>query len=225
VAEEAGSMDIALSTLRSVLLGALGGLAAFAFALWLGWMPAARPALPSLSAQPAALVHSGGAQARLSKTDLAPASETARRFIVEAAGASLYDAQAALVVQARATDAAVQDLAALLLRDHALAWPALDTLARSCGVELPAVPTAAQRQTLALMRDVAEHTRAHLFVRHVGVESTLSEIARFEAALEVLDDADASLRGWIEQTLPALRERAALSQRLLPRVAERRPMA
>jgi hypothetical protein len=99
-------------------------------------------------------------------------------------------------------------------------------MADRSGVALPTQLTPEQHRTLRLLRDVADHTRADLFVRKVGVEAALTEIARYELALDVLrHDADTPLRGWIEQTLPTLRERVALSQRLLPRVAERRPMA
>jgi predicted outer membrane protein len=216
-------MDNALALLRSVLLGALGGLSAFALAGWLGWMP---PVPAADRPQAAAQAHPVVRQAGWSVADTdAPASEAARRFISEAARGSLYDAQAARLMHACSADAAVQDLAARLLRNHEAAWPALRTLARHHGVALPEAPTTEQRETLALLRDVTEHTRAHLFVRQLGVETAHSEIARFEAALRALDGTDAPLRGWIEQTLPALRERAALSQRLLPRVAGRRPMA
>ena len=215
-------MDIALSWLRSVLLGALGGLGAFALAGWLsGTPPSALPAGQPQAAAPA-LVR----QARLPSPEVdATTRELARRFIAEAAGASLYGAQAASLVRARSADADVQNLAAVLLHSHEAAWPGLQELAQDRGIALPQAPTGEQRATLMLLHDVAEHTRAHLFVRKVGVEGTLSEIARFEAALGALAIADPSLRRWIEQTLPSLRQRAALSQRLLPQVAERRPMA
>ena len=215
-------MDIALSCLRSVLLGALGGLGAFALAGWLSGTPAT--ALPS--AKPHAAAPALVRQAKLPSPGVdATTRELARRFIAEAAGASLYGAQAATLMRTRSTDADVQSLAAVLVHSHEAAWPGLRDLAQHRGVPLPEGPTPEQRATLLLLRDVAEHTQAHLFVRKVGVEGTLSEIARFEAALDALALADPSLRGWIEQTLPALRHRAALSQRLLPQVAERRPMA
>lgn len=216
-------MDNALALLRSVLLGALGGLSAFALAGWLGWTP---PVPAAQRPQAAALLHPVARQAEWSAAGArAPASEAARRFIAEAARGSLYDAQAARLMNACSADAAVQDLASTLLRHHEAAWPALRTLAQHHGVALPAAPTTEQRETLALLRDVTEPTREHLFVRQFGVETARSEIARFEAALQALDGTEAPLRGWIEQTLPALRERVALSQRLLPRVAGRRPMA
>jgi hypothetical protein len=202
-------MDNALAVLRSALLGALGGLSAFALAGWLGWMP---PIPAADRPQAAVLMHPVVRQAGWPAADArAPASEAARRFIAEAARGSLYDAQAARLMHACSADAAVQDLATTLAQHH--------------GVALPQAPTTEQRETLMLLRDVTEPTRAHLFVRQLGVETAQSEIARFEAALQALDGTDAPLRGWIEQTLPALRERAALSQRLLPRVAGRRPMA
>jgi predicted outer membrane protein len=213
-------MDNALALLRSVLLGALGGLSAFALAGWLGWMA---PVTAADGSQALAL-HPVVRQAGWSAAG-APASEAARLFIAEAARGSLYDAQAARLMHACSADAAVQDLATTLLRHHEAAWPALRTLAQHHGVALPAAPTNEQRETLALLRDVTEQTREHLFVRQLGVETARSEIARFEAALQALDGTDAPLRGWIEQSLPALRERVALSQRLLPRVAGRRPMA
>jgi predicted outer membrane protein len=202
----------------------LGGLSAFALAAWVGWMPAAPRSAPAPHDD--SLVQPIGRASGVAVPEPPDwPAEVARRFIVEAAGGSLYDAQAARLVHAGSADAAVQALAATLLHDHEAAWPALRALAQRHGVALPEVPTPEQRAVLALLRDVAEHTRAQLFVRHVGVEATLAEIARFEAALEALDDADAALRDWIEHTLPSLRERAARSQRLLPQVAGRRPMA
>lgn len=221
-------MDIAVSGLRSVLLGALGGLAALALAAWLGIAPTLPP---SATARADAALQAVARRIEVSAVDATlPARETARRFIVDAAAASLYDAQAARLVRERSDDAAVQALAASVLREHETRWGALTALAQRHGVALPAAPSPEQSETLALLRAVAGPARERLFVRRVGVDAALAAIERFEATRAALGalgdgDGDGSLHGWIEQTLPALRERAALSQRLLPQVAERRPMA
>jgi putative membrane protein len=219
-------MDLALSALRSVLLGALGGLAAYGLAAALGLgtpapvPPAAASAGTAAALQPVAAAIDDGRN-----WPDGPSHEAARRFIVEAADAWLFDAQAARLVHRRSGDAAVQALAASLLRDHRAVWPALEAIASQRGVALPQAPSRVQRERLALLGSVAEHTGARLFVRHVGVDGALAEIARCERALALLDERDEALRGWIAQALPALRERAALAGRLAIEVSERRPMA
>jgi predicted outer membrane protein len=213
-------MNTAFGSLRSVLLGAFGGLAAYALAAALGLAPAQRPeqGLPRLwesALQPVADLE-----------ELAPHEAVARRFVAATAATALYDAQAARLMQQRSRDEAVRALAQAVLQQHERTWPALQALAAQHAQALPHEPGARQRAALALLAGAAEGRGERLFVRQFGLDATLAEIARLEATLQApLAREDAALRAWIGQSLAALHERAALARRLLPPQAARRPMA
>lgn len=213
-------MNTAFGGLRSVLLGAVGGLAAYALAAALGLAPAQRheqavPRLWESALQPVADL-----EERVSHEAV-----VARRFVAATAATALYDAQAARLMQERSRDERVRALAQAVLQQHERTWPALQALAAQHAQALPHEPGARQRAALALLAGAAEGRGERLFVGQFGLDATLAEIARLEAALQApLAREDAALQAWIGQSLAALHERAALARRLLPQ-AERRPMA
>jgi len=183
--------------------GSLPGRAAIAFALVLvaalasGCAPMPGPAEP---AQPARV-----AVSRLSDAE--------RTFMARAAARNLYEVEVSRLAASRATSPRVRSYAQMVANQDAQANNELAALMRARGLQPPAglAPDKTTKlHRLSALRPSVDFDRG--YVRVVGVEDHLANIALFEQARRVVRDRD--LRAWIDRTLPVLRMHLGAAQTL-----------
>ncbi|MDB5898917.1 MAG: hypothetical protein JWP22_3047 [Ramlibacter sp.] len=135
-----------------------------------------------------------------------------RKFIEAAAGSGMFEVQVSQLAASKATDPAVKSFASMLVDHHTAANNELVKLANAKGVELPAAPKRALRRDIEKLgkQNGAEFDRD--YVRNVGIKAHEKDIKMFQDASK--DVKDAELKGWIDKTLPVLREHLAAAQKL-----------
>jgi putative membrane protein len=138
---------------------------------------------------------------------------TGREFVLQAAVDGVYEVQAAQLALGRAVDPRVKSLADMLVTQHLQANGELDVLMQAKGMtvppNLPPDKLAKLQQLAALPAGPAFDIE---FVRMVGVQDHLADIALFERASA--DAVDPDLRRWIGGTLPMLHAHLSAAQAL-----------
>lgn len=138
-------------------------------------------------------------------------------FVAVAAGAGMYEVEAARLALTRATDAKVRGYAQMLVDHHTANNSELMALVSTKGHRIaPGLPTALQQkvQTLSSLRG-ADFDRE--FIRTTGVQDHAAAVAAFENGQRTV--ADASLRAYIDKTLPVLRSHLQHAQDIAGRMA------
>ena len=143
------------------------------------------------------------------------AAET--QFIAVAAGAGMYEVEAARLAQTRASNPQVRSFAQMLLDQHTASNRELTTLVAGKGHKIaPGLPAELQQKVNTLSRlSGAEFDRE--FVRTTGVDDHRAAIAAFEQAQRSVGDRE--LRAFIDKSLPALRSHLQQAQDLAGRLA------
>ena len=135
-----------------------------------------------------------------------------RKFIQEAAEGGMFEVQAGQLAASKATDPTVKSFGDMLAKDHGAANNELVQLATSKKVELPAGPSRSKRSDLEKLGKLSGNAFDQRFVREVGIKDHEKDIKMFEKASGKVKDAE--LKGWIDKTLPTLRQHLAQAQRL-----------
>ena len=134
-----------------------------------------------------------------------------RKFIQEAAEGGMMEVQAGQLAASKATDPNVKSFADTLVKDHTNANNELVQLANGKHVELPAAPSRGQRKDIEKMGKLSGKDFDKKFVE-MGVKDHEKDIKKFERASGNAKDPE--LKGWIDKTLPTLREHLAQAQKL-----------
>ncbi|GAB3645565.1 DUF4142 domain-containing protein [Ramlibacter alkalitolerans] len=143
------------------------------------------------------------------------ASET--QFIAVAAGAGMYEVEAARVALTRASDPQVRSYAQMLLDHHTANNRELMTLVGSKGHRVaPGLPTELQ-QKVSTLSGLSGPAFDREFVRMTGVQDHTAAIAAFEQGRRTVADRD--LQAYIDKTLPTLRSHLQQAQDLAGRMA------
>jgi putative membrane protein len=136
-----------------------------------------------------------------------------REFVLHAAVDGVYEVQAAQLAVSRAVAPRVRSLADMLATQHLQKNGELTVLMQAKGMtvppNLPADKLAKLQQLGALPAGPAFDVE---FVRMVGVQDHLADIALYERASA--DAVDPDLRAWIGRTLPMLHAHLAAAQSL-----------
>lgn len=136
-----------------------------------------------------------------------------REFVLQAAANGVYEVQAAQLALGRATDPRVKAFADRLVTQHLQANGELNMLLRAKAM---VVPPELPPDRVAKLQELAAFPAGaafdHGFLRVVGVQDHLADIAAFERASG--DAADPDLRAWIVRTLPTLRAHLSQAQSL-----------
>jgi putative membrane protein len=136
-----------------------------------------------------------------------------REFVLHAAVDGVYEVQAAQLAVSRAVDPRVRSFAQMLVNQHLQKNGELNVLMQAKGMtvppELPQDKVAKLQQLAALPAGPAFDVE---FVRMVGVQDHLADIALYERASA--DAVDPDLRAWIGRTLPMLHAHLAAAQSL-----------
>ncbi|HET8744480.1 MAG TPA: DUF4142 domain-containing protein [Ramlibacter sp.] len=138
-------------------------------------------------------------------------------FIAVAAGAGMYEVEAARLALTKASNAQVRGYAQMLLDQHTAANQQLMAMVTSKGHKVaPGMPAALQ-QKIATLNRASGADFDHEFVRTTGVADHMATIAEFERSRSSVADPD--LRAFIDRTLPTLRTHLQQAQDLAGRMA------
>jgi len=126
------------------------------------------------------------------------------QFIAVAAGAGMYEVEAARVAVSRASDARVRSYAQMLVDQHTANNRELMSLVHAKGQRVaPGLPPSEQ-QKVATLSGLSGPAFDREFVRMTGVQDHKAAIAAFEQGRRSVSDRD--LQAYIDRTLPALRQ-------------------
>ncbi|MEO8653572.1 MAG: DUF4142 domain-containing protein [Ramlibacter sp.] len=146
--------------------------------------------------------------------DVAPRlSDAERAFMAAAAARGLYEVEVSRLAADRAVSPTVRSYARKVANRDSKAVDELAALMRAKGLQPPAglaADKATKLHRLAALKPSAEFDRG--YVRVVGVEDHMANIALFEKAQRETRDRD--LRAWIDRMLPVLRADLRAAQSL-----------
>ena len=138
-------------------------------------------------------------------------------FVALAAGAGMYEVEAARVALGRASDPQVRSYAQMLLDQHTANNQELVSIMQSKGRRIaPGLPSELQ-QKVAKLSSLSGSAFDQEFVRMTGVADHKAAIAAFEQGDRSVTDRD--LQAYIDKTLPALRSHLQMAQDLAGRMA------
>lgn len=140
-----------------------------------------------------------------------------QQFIAVAAGAGMYEVEAARLAATRASHADVRRYAQMLADHHGASNKELMTLVSTKGHKVaPGLPAPLQDKLTTLSRlNGAEFDRE--FVRMTGVHDHTATLAAFEQSRRSVADKD--LQAFIDKALPTLRSHLQQAQDLAGRMA------
>jgi putative membrane protein len=144
-------------------------------------------------------------------------SATETQFIAVAAGAGMYEVEAARVALTRASNPQVRSYAQMLLDHHTANNKELMTLVGNKGHRVaPGLPSELQ-QKVSRLSGLSGADFDREFVRMTGVQDHMAAIAAFEQGRRGVADRD--LQAYIDRTLPTLRSHLQQAQDLAGRMA------
>lgn len=153
------------------------------------------------------------AEASLPRTDAPrPLSDADRAFVLDAAGAGLYQLEAARLAERHTRDPRVRSYAAMLQQQYSLANDELRALARGWGVAWPATLPPARQALLTALAALVPEFFDRRYVEQTGVADHQADLQLFEAAGRALEDA--ALRQWALRRVPVLQHHLAEAQKL-----------
>lgn len=139
------------------------------------------------------------------------------QFVAVAAGAGMYEVEAARLAATRAGNAQVRGYAQMLLDHHAANNGELMALVSTKGHRIaPGLPAVLQ-QKVATLSGLSGADFDREFVKTTGVQDHKAAVAAFEKGRATVDDRD--LRAYIDKTLPVLRSHLQQAQDLAGRMA------
>jgi putative membrane protein len=138
-------------------------------------------------------------------------------FVALAAGAGMYEVDAARVALSRASDPQVRSYAQMLLDQHTANNQQLISIMQSKGHRIaPGLPAELQ-QKVSKLSTLSGSAFDHEFIRTTGVADHRAAIAAFEQGDRSVTDRD--LQAYIDKTLPALRSHLQMAEDLAGKIA------
>jgi putative membrane protein len=138
-------------------------------------------------------------------------------FVALAAGAGMYEVDAARVALSRASDPQVRSYAQMLLDQHTANNQQLISIMQSKGHRIaPGLPAELQ-QKVSKLSTLSGAAFDQEFVRMTGVADHKAAIAAFEQGDRSVTDRD--LQAYIDKTLPALRSHLQMAEDLAGKIA------
>lgn len=156
-----------------------------------------------------ALAALAGAAPTIHAADLA-ASDA--RFLEAAAGAGMFEMEAAELAGKRAQDAQVRAYAAKMLEQHRKVNDELKALAAARKVPLPGQPSAPDRATLEQLRAKTGAAFDDLYVEKAALDAHATANRLFETAAK--ESEDPQIRDFASRTLPMLADHYSMSRAL-----------
>jgi putative membrane protein len=162
------------------------------------------PAANANNASTNANTKANGAGASVARAD--------RSFMTKVAGGGMFEVEAAKLAEQKATDPAIKEHAAKLVKDHTQANTELMQLASSKGVTLPAKLPRDKQGELDKLSKLSGAAFDRDFMRRVGIADHQADIKEFEKGSRSAKDPE--LKSWIDKTLPTLRDHLVQAQKI-----------
>jgi len=150
-----------------------------------------------------AMVLGSGAAARAAET-------SAAAFLQGAAQIDIAEVGAGKLAQQKSENAAVKDFGKMLEADHAQHLTAVQDLAKSMGISIPAEPAAADKNEAEKLQGLSGRAFDQEFVKHM-VDGHQMAITKYEAEAKA-GNADTSALA--QKTLPALQHHLEAAEAL-----------
>jgi putative membrane protein len=138
------------------------------------------------------------------------ASDT--EFMKKAAQAGTMEIEASKMAQQQASDSAVKDFAARMVKDHQAAADELKQLASRKKVALPATPDASDRATLDALKGLNGTAFDRRYADSVGVQAHMQAVDLFRQASQSASDTD--VKSFASKTLPTLEHHLDMARNL-----------
>ncbi len=137
-------------------------------------------------------------------------SKADRDFVTKAAGASLYEMEAARLAESRAADPKLKAFAQTLQRDHQRAMEGLKQISLDHNYPLPEHAPEDKAAILARLQSLSGKEFDTVFRLQVGIEDHKDDIKLMERARRASRTPD--IRAWIDQSLPVMRRHLEQAQ-------------
>lgn len=134
------------------------------------------------------------------------------RFLQAAAGAGMFEVEAAELAAKRAQDAQVRTFAAKMLAQHGAVNKELKALAAAKKVSLPGEPGEPDRATLAQLKEVSGAAFDALYIDKAAVDAHATANRLFDTAAK--ESKDPQVRDFAARTLPMLADHYSMSRAL-----------
>ncbi len=133
-------------------------------------------------------------------------------FMKKAAQAGTMEIEASKLAQQKATDSAVKDFAARMVKDHQAAADDLKQLASRKNVTLPSTPDASDRATLDALKGLDGAAFDRRYADTVGVQAHVQAVTLFRGASQTASDTD--VKAFAAKTLPTLEHHLDMARNL-----------
>lgn len=140
-----------------------------------------------------------------------PEQRDERRFLKEASAASRFESEASRMAISRSNDPEVRSFAAALAEHHASTGIALQHLLHGRGMAPPMLAND-QRKILNRLAKLRGAKFDREYMEEVGLKYQQVDVQAYERAGLVIRDP--VLKGWIDTTLPAMRDHLAAAERI-----------
>lgn len=140
----------------------------------------------------------------MAKSRPAQLGKADRAFVTKAAGGGLYEVEVSKLAESRASDPAVKQFAAMLVKDHTAANEELKQFAAAHNYPLPSVPPKDKQAAIDRLAKLSGARFDTAYREEVGLKDHKEDIKLFERASRATGNQ--LLKAWVDKTLPTLRE-------------------
>lgn len=135
------------------------------------------------------------------------------RFLKEASAAGRFETESSRLAINKSGSAGIRSLATALINHHTSVSNELVHMLHVRGMAPPMLANG-QRKTLNRLAKLRGAKFDRIYMEEVGLNSQLENLQLYEKAR--LGIGDPQLKTWIERMLPALHQRVAMAERLVP---------
>ena len=137
------------------------------------------------------------------------------KFIKEAAAGGMMEVELGRIATQKAASADVKSFGQRMVDDHSKANDQLKSIATQKGVTLPTTLPADMRQEMDKMSKLSGAAFDKMYMSHM-LKDHKKDVAEFEK--EATKASDSTLKSFVQNTLPTLREHLQMAQTIAPKV-------
>lgn len=137
------------------------------------------------------------------------------KFIKEAAAGGMMEVELGRIATQKAASADVKSFGQRMVDDHSKANDQLKSIATQKGVTLPTTLPADMQQEMDKMAKLSGAEFDKMYMSHM-VKDHKKDVAEFEK--ESTKASDSTLKSFVQNTLPTLREHLQMAQTIAPKV-------
>jgi len=141
----------------------------------------------------------------------ATALPTGKQFIMKAAKINLGEIALGKLAEQKATDPAIKDFGALMIRQHTALEQRLDTLAKDQGITLPTKPGAKQIALKEQLEKESGQRFDNSYIQHM-LSGHKGAVAAFENEIE--NGSNAAYKAYAAQGLPVIQDHIRIAENI-----------